>query len=70
MRRIMPQAQRFSQLSPARQALVRIFQAVNFGEIQGVHVRDADPIFDFAGAARVNCCVGFNGPVSKKMSRR
>jgi hypothetical protein len=36
---------RFSKLSPARQALVRICQAVNFGEIQGVLVRDADPVF-------------------------
>jgi hypothetical protein len=44
----MPKIQRFLQLSPARQALVRLFQAVNFGEIQDVHVRDADPIFDQA----------------------
>jgi hypothetical protein len=42
----MPQIRRFSQLSPARQALVRLFQAVDFGAIQSVHVRDADPIFD------------------------
>jgi hypothetical protein len=38
-------ALRFSQLSPARQALVRACQAVNFGEIQGVLVRDAEPVF-------------------------
>jgi hypothetical protein len=42
----MSQVRRFSQLSPARQALVRVLQAVNFGEIQAVHVRDADPVFD------------------------
>ena len=42
----MPEARRFSQLSPARQELVRILQAVNFGELQGIHVQDADPIFD------------------------
>jgi hypothetical protein len=42
----MPRAQRFTQLSPARQALVRVLQAVNFGELQGIPVRDGDPIFD------------------------
>lgn len=42
----MPQVQRFSDLSPARQTLVRVSQALNFGEIQDVHVRNGDPIFD------------------------
>lgn len=42
----MSEAQRFLQLSPGRQALVRILQAINFGELQGIEVRDADPIFD------------------------
>jgi hypothetical protein len=42
----MPEVRRFSQLSPARQALVRTLQAVNFGELQGIQVQDADPIFD------------------------
>jgi hypothetical protein len=37
---------RFLQLSPARQALVRVLQAINFGELQSIHVRDADPILD------------------------
>jgi hypothetical protein len=37
---------RFSQLSPARQALVRVLQAVNFGELQSIPVRDADPIIE------------------------
>jgi len=41
----MAQPSRFSQLSPARQALVRACQAVNFGEIQNVLVRDAEPVF-------------------------
>lgn len=44
----MPEAQRFSQLSPARQTLVRVLQATNFGEIQGIHVQDSDPLFDSA----------------------
>lgn len=44
----MPSVQRFLELSPARQALVRILQAINFGELQGIEVRDADPIFDGA----------------------
>ena len=48
MSNIVPQVRRFSQLSPARQALVRVLQAVNFGEIQGVRVMDADPMFDDA----------------------
>lgn len=43
---MMPQMRRFSELSPARQTFVRISQALNFGEIQNVHVRDGDPIFD------------------------
>jgi hypothetical protein len=42
----MPEPRRFSQLSPARQALVRFLQSVNFGELQGIQVEDADPIFD------------------------
>ena len=41
----MPEA-RFLQLSPARQRLVRILQAINFGELQSIPVRDSDPIFD------------------------
>ena len=38
----MDQTLRFSQLSPARQALVRYCQAVNFGDIREVRVRDQD----------------------------
>ena len=37
---------RFLKLSPARQTLVRMLQAVNFGEIQSVRVRDGEPIFE------------------------
>lgn len=42
----MPDAQRLLQLSPARQRLVRMLQAVNFGELQCVHIREGDPTFD------------------------
>jgi hypothetical protein len=42
----MPQLQRFAQLSPARQMLVRVLQATNFGELQGICVQNADPVFD------------------------
>jgi len=42
----MPEVLKFSQLSRARQALVRILQAVNYGEIRGVRVQDANPLFD------------------------
>jgi hypothetical protein len=53
-RHIVSQIRRFSQLSPARKALVRLFQKVNFGEVQGVHVRDADPIFDQASVVVID----------------
>jgi hypothetical protein len=42
---------RFLQLSPARRTLVRVLQIVNFGEIQGLQVRESDPIFDSATVA-------------------
>lgn len=38
---------RFSQLSPSRQALVRIFQIINYGQIEHLGVRNADPVFDY-----------------------
>jgi hypothetical protein len=44
----MAHVHRFSSLSPERQALVRILQAMNFGEIREVHVRDGEPMFDHA----------------------
>ena len=37
---------RLSELSPARRALVRILQTVNYGELQNIRVRNGDPIFD------------------------
>ena len=50
----MPEARRFSELSPARQTLVRILQAINFGEIQGIRVRKADPLFDDASVVIID----------------
>lgn len=44
----MPKARRFSQLSSARQTLVRMLQTVSFGELQSVRVQDGDPLFDQA----------------------
>ncbi|HEY1205388.1 MAG: hypothetical protein ABSH46_11815 [Bryobacteraceae bacterium] len=41
-----PKALRFSQLSASRQTLVRVCQHVNFGQIQGLHVRNSDPVWD------------------------
>lgn len=38
--------QRFAELSPARQKLVRMCQTVNYGEIKGVVVRGGNPIYD------------------------
>jgi len=46
MSRMMPQVTRFSQHSPARKALVRLCQRLNFGQIHRVRVQDADPAFD------------------------
>jgi hypothetical protein len=37
---------RLSQLSAPRQALVRLLQSMNFGCIEHLEVRDADPIFN------------------------
>ena len=42
----MAEVQRFSQLSPARQSLVRVCQAVNFGQIRGVRLQDGDPCLE------------------------
>ena len=39
---------RYSELSPARQALVRNCQSVNFGEIQSLCVRNGEPVFEHA----------------------
>jgi len=38
-------ALRFSDLSPPRQALVRLCQWLNFGQIQRMQVRDGNPVF-------------------------
>jgi len=43
---IMVPAHRLSQLSASRQALVRLCQDINFGQIQGLHVRNSDPVWD------------------------
>src|SRR5437879_2016018 len=37
---------RLSDLSTARQVLVRLLQSLNFGQIQSLVVRNADPVFD------------------------
>jgi hypothetical protein len=37
-------ALRFSQLSIPRQALVRLCQSMNYGSIQGLSVKDAEPV--------------------------
>jgi hypothetical protein len=37
---------KLSDLSPSRQALVRLCQKLNFGTVQSLAVRDADPVFD------------------------
>ena len=42
----MATALRLSNLSPARQALVRCCQAINRGSIEGLEVRQSEPAFD------------------------
>ncbi len=37
--------ERFTQLSAPRQALVRLFQFVNFGQILGITIQNGDPVF-------------------------
>jgi len=37
---------RFAQLSPARRTLVQMCQALNFGQIQGLRLRDAEPVLN------------------------
>lgn len=42
----MAQPLRLSDLSPARQALVRLFQTINRGTLEGLEVRQAEPVLD------------------------
>jgi hypothetical protein len=39
-----PELVRFSQISPARQALVRLCQAANHGRIDELQIRDSEPV--------------------------
>jgi len=41
----MNQTIRFSQLSAPRQALVRLFQSINFGYVESLDVRGGEPVF-------------------------
>jgi hypothetical protein len=36
---------RLNQLSPPRQALVRLFQSLSFGQIIGLSIRNGEPVF-------------------------
>src|SRR4051812_25708663 len=42
----MPNPLRFSDLSPTRQALVRLCQAINFGSIEALEVQNGEPVVD------------------------
>src|ERR1039457_1064172 len=37
---------RFSQLSPQRQALIRLCQAINYGSIEYLAGKDSEPVFE------------------------
>lgn len=41
-----PRQLRLSDLSAARQALVRLCQSIDFGQITDLYVRDHEPVFD------------------------
>ncbi|MBM3749335.1 MAG: hypothetical protein FJW34_26545 [Acidobacteria bacterium] len=41
----MAPATHFSHLSGPRQALLRLFQAVNFGYVEGLEIRGGEPVF-------------------------
>ena len=45
---MMQQTLKFSMLSQARQVLVRVCQAVNFGQIRDIRLQDGDPILQSA----------------------
>jgi hypothetical protein len=53
-----PALVRFSQLSGARQALVRLCQAVNYGYIQALDVKDSEPVLDPSPLAFMNVNLG------------
>ena len=38
--------QRFAELSPPRQKLVRMCQTLNFGQIMGIIIQNGEPLFD------------------------
>ena len=42
----MPKPLRLLELSPARQALVRLFQATNYGGIRQLRVKEAEPVLN------------------------
>lgn len=37
---------RLSQLSAPRRALVRLFQSINFGHVEGLEIRGGEPVFN------------------------
>ena len=39
-------AARFSDLSPARQKLIRLCQEINYGSLRGLLIREREPVFD------------------------
>ena len=48
------QIRRFAQLSATRQALVRLCQSINFGEIRGLLVQDSEPMFNPSPAVLID----------------
>ena len=42
----MPNVVTKATLTPARKRLVELMQEINYGRIEGLHVRDGEPVFD------------------------
>jgi hypothetical protein len=53
---------RFSQISSARQLLVRLCQRVNHGSIEGMEIRESEPMFNSAPVVVRNIKLGVDEP--------
>jgi len=60
---------RFSQLSAPRQALVRLLQSINFGYVEDLEIRRAEPVFNPAPMVFVEVKLdAANGPRPERES--
>ena len=50
----LPTPQRFSELSPQRQALLRLCQETNYGSVRGLEIRGGEPSFERAPVVEID----------------